>query len=160
VAQDVAIFDDAAARRMLERLNKRIKEVEGGGKIFLDLASAMVFRDLVQHFEQEKGSEGPWKAWSDFYAQKMERLGKGGNKILQDSGRLRQGLIPIQSGRNVRKVPEGILWFNPAKTKGGFPYALAHDEGGEKLPKRDFMWLSASARENIAQKTLAFIMEE
>lgn len=48
---------------------------------------------------------------------KMKELGKGGNKILQDSGRLRNSFKP----QNYRSVSEGILWFNNAQTKSGFP---------------------------------------
>jgi hypothetical protein len=86
----------------------------------------------------------------------MEQIGKSGNKILQDTGRLRQTFVPT----NYRAVSGGIVFFNPAKTKSGFPYAAAHDEGFAKGgKKREFMWLSEIAMEEISDSALNWLME-
>jgi hypothetical protein len=66
---------------------------------------------------------------------------------------LRQSFIPT----NVRAVSDGILWFNNAKTKNNFPYAFAHNTGGPKLPKRDFMWISNGALADIEQQVIKFL---
>lgn len=149
-------FKDEGVQALLEGLGSRLDKIQDGHKKYGTLLSANVFRDIMDHFEKEEGSTGKWQHWSFWYALQMERAGRGGNKILQDTGRLRQSFKP----QNWRSVKDGYLWFNNAKTKSGFPYAAAHDEGGERLPKRDFMWLSDNTMEEIAVQTLLFLMEE
>lgn len=154
---EIAIFpDDKEARRWMGQLIRRIGKTASGARDYADVLSTVIFRDIITHFEDEEGSKGAWTAWSDIYAEHMERAGKGGNKILQDSGRLRQAFTPT----SWRNVTGGILWFNNARTRDGFPYAAAHDEGGKKLPKRDFMWLSDDAQARMAQLTLQFILSD
>lgn len=154
---DISVFpDDKVARRWMAQLVARIAKTQAGARDYANLLSTVVFRDIIGHFEQEEGSKGPWTAWADVYADHMQRIGKGGNKILQDSGRLRQAFTPA----SWRSVSEGILWYNPARTRSGFPYAKAHDDGGKILPKRDFMWLSDDARERLAGLTLQYILSD
>ena len=155
MAQEIVIHDEAA-QKFLTRALEKAKEAKDGGRAYAAALSSVVFADVISHFEQETGSEGPWDPWSKVYADHMGKIGKGGNKILQDTGRLRQAFLPT----NYRKVSEGILWFNPAKTKSGFPYAYAHNEGGPKLPQRDFMYLSDEATDRIAEVTLNYVLEK
>lgn len=149
-------FDAAKVDRFLRNIKDNKEAISRKNDIFVAVISTFVFQDVINHFEKEQGSAGKWKAWSKVYAEHMESVGKGGNQILQDSGRLRQSFTPGQW----RAHPSGIEWYNPAKTKDGFPYAFAHNEGGPKLPKRDFMWLSGGAMEKIAEATLAFLTGE
>lgn len=149
---DVAI-QDKEAQAFLSSLAKKVARVKDSGREFVNLLSARVFRDVISHFEKESGPEGPWKEWSPSYRAMMEEIGKGGNKILQDTGNLRQSFVPT----NWRKQSDGILWFNPARTKSGFPYARAHNEGGPRLSKREFMWLDKSAVDDMGKITLKFL---
>lgn len=151
-----AIFDDKDVSDFFRSMKKRLGEVKGSEKRFVGLLSAIVYRDVISHFEKEEGSEGRWKTWSISYFDYLEKIGRSGNQILQFSGNLRQNFKP----ENYRGTKEGPLWFNDAQTKSGFPYAFAHDEGGPKLPKRDFMWLSDDAVEDISKQTLQFILDE
>ena len=112
------------------------------------IISSNVFKDVIDHFETEEGSVGNWAAWSDAYQNHMEKIGRSGNKILQFSGKLRQNFTP----KKYRSVPGGILFYNNAKTKSGFPYAWAHNEGEGDLPTRDFMWLSEIAMRDVASQ--------
>lgn len=147
---DVAIFPETdAANKWLLRLEKKTREVKDGAKKFAQVLSPVVYRDVIDHFTQESGPRGPWKAWSDAYAEHMKRIGKGGNKILQDTGRLRQAFTPS----TFRTVSEGVLWYNPVS------YARRHDEGDGRAPARPFMYLGAPAKEDISQITLAYILE-
>lgn len=148
-------FENKEVMDFLNNLDKKLKDIDDGAKKYTTLLSSIVYRDINEHFENEEGSEGKWEQWSLYYAIKMKKIGKGGNKILQDTGRLRNSFKPM----NVKRTSEGFLWFNNAKTKSGFPYAFAHNEGGEKLPKRDFMWLSNEAQEKISIQTLQFMIE-
>ncbi len=151
-----AIFDDKEVVSFLKSMTKKLQDVKGGEKRFVGLLSAIVFSDVIDHFDKQQGEDGPWKEWSPPYEDYLKSIGRSGNKILQFSGRLRQNFKP----GSVRKENAGFLWFNDAQTKNGFPYAAAHDEGGGRLPKRNFMWLSDKGAENISDQTLAFILEE
>lgn len=153
---DVAEFDDAEVREFLSDISAKTASIKGAKKEYAGLLSAIVYQDVIQHFEKEQGSGGPWAKWSESYRESMEKRGRAGNKILQDSGRLKNSFLP----KNYRQTSGGILWFNPAKTKTGFPYAAAHDEGGPKLPQRDFMWLSNQAMDKIEIQTLQFLLEK
>lgn len=150
-----AIFEGKEAVDFLEKLQSKIKRTKHADKQLLGILTATVFRDVITHFEDEEGSDGPWDAWSDVYAQHMEKIGRGGNKILQNTGRLRQGFAPAAS----QSIGE-FKWVNSSQTKDGFPYAYAHNEGGGRLPKRDFMWLSDAGLEDVAEKCLNFILED
>jgi phage gpG-like protein len=153
---DISVFPDTKmAQQWMRRLLAAVGKTQSGASDYANLLSTVVFRDIVDHFQQEEGPDGPWAAWAFAYFMHLRRIGKGGNKILQDSGRLRMAFTPA----SWRSVTGGILWYNPAKTKSGFPYAKAHDDGGSVLPQRQFMWLSDSARENLAEMTLQFILE-
>jgi len=145
-----ARLDDRRLKKFLKNIDKKIKAKKAISKA----ASPIVFRDVVKHFEQERGEKDKWPAWSTAYQKHMERIGKAGNKILQDTGRLRQSFLPS----NARIGRDFLLWFNPAKVVGGFPYAAAHDIGGTQLPKRKFMWISKDALDDIATATLKVIL--
>lgn len=156
---DVAFteFDDKEVREFLAQLDERLKDIADGKKKYAGLLSAIVFQDVSNHFQQETGSEGKWAAWSNSYRKAMEAAGRGNNKILQYSGRLRQNFKPT----DYRVQNKGILWFNDAQTKGGYPYAAGHDKGtaaGGK--KRDFMYLSDKAMDKIGEQTLQFMIDE
>jgi phage gpG-like protein len=149
-------FEDAEAQAFLKKILRNANKVGSAAKDYATLVSAFVFQDIMDHFEQEQGSGGRWAPWSKSYQKKMDEKGKGGNKILQDSGHLRQSFRPVQ----FRVSSEAITWYNPAKTKSGFPYAAAHNTGGPKLPKRDFMWLGDKAQKNIETATLEFLTRD
>ena len=149
-------FENREVKDFLNNLDKKLKDVEKGSREYTGLLSAIVYEDIVRHFENEEGSKGPWKQWSPSYKKYMDEEGKGGNKILQDTGKLRNNFKPSK----VRKTSAGFLWYNDAKVKGGFPYAYAHDTGGPILPKRDFMWLSDKAMDKISEQTLQFMIDK
>jgi hypothetical protein len=149
------MFDDQRAREFLEGIAKRAKDPEKIPKIGFVLG-AVVFQDVMDHFKDEKGPDGNWAPWSKIYKEHMNKIGRGGNKILQWTGRLRQNFMP----KDVRNTTQGLLWFNNAKTKSGFPYAFAHDEGGGKLPARAFMWASDKAVEKMASIVLDQVLKE
>lgn len=144
------IIDDKNVQKMLRRMINRSDQVDQKSRAYVGLLSAIVLQDVASHFEKESGPNGRWRAWSDKYRLKMERIGKGGNKILQDKGILRQGWVPT----NVRTAGESVLWFN------NVPYASRHDLGSNGMPKRQFAWLSAFALSKISKQTAQFIAEE
>ena len=151
-----ATFDDKELKDFFANLRIRLLRVKGAETRYMGLLSALVYQDVQDHFKREEGSGGPWAAWSLSYRKRMQKIGRSGNKILQWSGKLRQNFKPS----DWRRSGESFIWFNDAKTKSGFPYAWLHEEGGPNHPQRDFMWLSSSAVEKIADQTLNFILEE
>jgi len=163
-----ATFKDKEWKKVREALGKKLKSLNTvkkskEKKTLSAIISIPVFKDIIRHFEKEAGPKGKWKSWSTSYSDHMKKIGKGGNKILQDSGRLRQSFLKTKSNKNVsgsRSVKKGILYFNNAKTAGGFAYAAAHNKGGKRLPQRKFMWLSTKALRNISKVTLAWINED
>lgn len=150
-----AVFKDSRVRKFMNDISNNLKDADKK-KQFYSFLGIEVFADIIDHFENEQGPDGPWPARKNPYKSRIE--GKGYTKILQVTGKLRQGFQPIQSGGNVRKTNEGILWFNPAKTTSGFPYAYAHNEGGPILPKREFMWLSQKRLDKIGDLILKKVL--
>jgi len=151
-----ATFHDYQVQRFLSNVKERLKNVENGQNKFVGLMSAIVFKDVMDHFKNEEGSKGPWKSWSNSYKKYLNKIGRSGNKILQFDGTLRQSFKPT----NAKFSNKGLVWFNNAKTQSGFPYAFAHNEGGRILPQRDFMWLSDEALEKVSVQTLQFMIDE
>lgn len=149
-----AELKDQNVINMLNQMRTGIKKIDQRNDRYIGLLSALVFRDIQEHFKNEEGPDGKWTAWSAVYSMHMAKIGKSHNKFLQDTGRMKN---TFQPGSMYRKIGDGIMWYNPAKTQKGFPYAAAHDEGGPKLPARPFMWLSDKAMEKISSSTLKFI---
>lgn len=151
---DVEIkFDSKKALQFFDTMAKNLSDITEKQKLYVNSISPFVFRDYIEHFDKEMGPTGRWKSWSAVYRERQIKRGKGSNKILQDNGRLRNTF----KATNYRKAPEGVLWFNDAKTAKGFPYAAAHEDGDGNLPKRSFMWLTQKAIDNIAKTTVAFL---
>lgn len=149
------VFEDKELREFFKNTFDKLKEIQNGTGKFVGLMSAIVFRDVMDHFKEEQGSDGAWAPWSEIYKKHMQKIGRAGNKKLQFTGRLRNSFQPD----NVKKVSKGLLWFNNAQING-FPYAAAHDEGGDRLPQREFMWLSDKGAEQLSEQVLAFMKDE
>lgn len=147
------ILEDKEVKEFFKKTLKNLKNIENGESSFIGIVGATVFKDVMDHFSKEEGQEGPWAPWSKVYKEHMMRIGRQGNKKLQFTGRLRQTFKPTDS----RKVSDGLVWYNNALTKDGFPYAQAHDEG-IGVPQREFMWLSKSAVETIAKQIVDFTL--
>ena len=151
-----ALFENQLILDALGGVGQALKRIEAGAKQYNAIVGTTVYKNVLEHFELQEGPDGGWKAWSDIYEQHMQKRGKAGNLLLQDTGRMRNSFRPS----NFRHVPGGVLFYNPAKTSEGFPYAYAHDKGGDKLPQRQFMWLSDFAMEEVADKTVAFVLDK
>lgn len=146
-----AKFDDRELQKSLNGFMNRSSKKER--KTLAAIFSVEVDKDIQDHFRKSQGPDGKWKPWSDEYAAFMQKIGKGGNNILMDSGHLRSGFK-----KNNNRIEKGnIIWFNNATTKGGFPYAFAHDEGGPILPQRGFMWMSMNTLTKIAKLAARFM---
>jgi len=150
------IFEDKQVKDFISAIAKNMSHVQGVKKEYVGLLSALVIKDVDDHFAKEEGPKGKWQPWSDIYRKHMNRTGNGGRGLLKFSGRLRQNFKPT----DYKKSSEGVMWFNNAKTKSGYPYAAGHDEGDGKLPQREFMYLSDKALDDIAGQTLMFVLDK
>jgi phage gpG-like protein len=147
-------FDAVEWEKTVSEIRGRWEDIKTRTE-FGGIVSSIVYADIMEHFAKERGPEGKWTKWSDTYADHMKRIGRAGNKLLQFNGNLRQKFLP----QNWKGTSDGILFFNNAQTKSGFPYAFAHDEGGPKLPQRKFMWISPRAMSKILTQTIQWLAE-
>lgn len=150
-------FDDKKAKKFFKSILKASKEIDQRKRLFIHtIVAKHVIEDVEDHFENQQGGPSKlWPEWSNVYLNRMRKLGKQGNNILIDTGRLKNTFGP-----NKWRISGGeIEFFNPARTSKGFPYAAAHNEGGPKLPERRFMWLSSKAGNRIARDTLKFLLK-
>jgi phage gpG-like protein len=144
------VFEDKRVSAFIAKAIRNTKSATTHEKRFVDQIAVHVFQDLIDHFKKEEGPQGKWKPWSKIYREHMQRIGKGGNNILQDTGRLRGGI----QATNYQARRDGVSWYNRV------PYAAAHEYGTKRLPKRPFMWLSKAAMKKISDVTLGFIADE
>ena len=140
-------IDDKEVRKLINGLIKNVGEISNRSKRYVGLLSSIVIGDVVEHFSRQEGPTGKWKPWSNRYRKHMVSIGKGGNLILSDTGKLRQGWQPAR----YRLAKDGILWFNPVE------YAAQHDQGIFPYPQRKFTWLSKDASNEIERQTVLFI---
>ena len=152
-------INDILVRKVLKKMSDNHAKIIKRENDYIKALTAVVIKDVFKHFEDEEGGPGKkWDDWSPEYHWQMVIQNKGGNKILQDNGRLKNSFKPT----NVRKVRQGILWFNNATTSEGFPYAWAHDndeEARSTLPHRQFMWMSDKASKTISQISARFLLK-
>lgn len=141
------ILEDASARKLLNGLIKNVGQISNRAKAYVGILSSVVIRDIIDHFEKQESDIGKWKPWSASYRKYMISIGKGGNLILSNTGKLRQGWQPAR----YRVSKEGVLWFNPVE------YASKHNEGIPPFPQRKFTWLSEKALNDIETQTVKFI---
>lgn len=150
VASGKVIFKDKQVKDFLNQITQNVNKVEDKAKAVWGLLGGIAYRDVIQHFENEKGPEGKWVKWSDIYRAHMNKIGKGSNKILQDKGTLRQG-VTIESNR--AQIKKGVLLVNRV------PYAHRHDEGTDGMPMRKFFWISDKALEDMSDQVLQFLFK-
>ena len=109
----------------------------------LTLVGERIVAATHRRFEEQVDPEGqPWAKLDERYRKAKELLGYRG-MILQRSGRMRSSIHPIvqalqlEVGTNVR-------------AKGGFPYPVIHQLGGEHIPRREFLGLSKEDDDAVA----------
>jgi phage gpG-like protein len=124
-------------------------------KKYAAMASGVAFADIIDHFNKSQGPKGKWQQWSSLYREHMEKIGKGGNKILIDSGRLR-GSLAGGGSQKYKTNTYGILLSTKVK------YAAAHQYGYKKknIPARPFMWLSKTGMKRLIMVTERWLAEK
>lgn len=156
-----AELKDKEIQGFLNKITTNLEKIDGNKhKQLLSAFGTIAQGDFFKHFDAHRGPDGAWKAWSRLYAERQKKLGKSQPaNILRDKGTLRNSFKP----RQYEVDSAGILFYNNAETKSGFPYAYAHDndDGGRtRLPQRKFMWLSSDALEYMAKASLEATLGE
>lgn len=148
------VVDDKEWKIKIKKLTKNVKD-----KIALlnSAFSVAGYKDVIQHFRDEKGPDGKWKKRSAFTNKMYDEIASGkrpppigtprgayssSNKILQLTGNLRKTLSPTDTKSS---GSDKIVFFSSTK------YSGQHDEGLNGLPKRKFMWLSGKAKDLMAE---------
>jgi phage virion morphogenesis protein len=94
--------------------------------------SSRIWKEQMRHFDMESGPDGKWEPLSDStLARKRAGRGSGSPKILQDTGRMKNSIMP-SSDKNGAYVSTG----------SNVKYAPYHQEGTKNIPQREYMWLS------------------
>src|SRR5574343_917853 len=87
---------DMTDQGMRDLLNDRNKSLnEQGRRKFYRKASAVMYKDVLNHFEREEGPDGKWERWAGGLNERPTK--RGGSKMLQDTGRLRLSITPSHS---------------------------------------------------------------
>lgn len=129
-------IDDREWRKLIKTMNKNVKKP---AKIMEVAFLTVGFRDIIDHFDEERGPGGPWI--------KSQRAIRQNGQTLQDRGKLKGGFLTS----NIQKKKKNeILFFNSAQENGEF-YGGTHDRGdpSRNIPQREFMYLSRKAQENM-----------
>jgi phage gpG-like protein len=121
----------------LKQVGKKLEDSTNDLKVAVNIFG---FKDIQEHFHSESGPNGGW-----------EPLKYRKGKILQDTGTLRNSLLP--GGGLSSEAKNEVLMFvaGPASV-----YAGTHNYGRGAIPQREFMWLSENAQEQI----LNYVMNE
>ena len=137
-------FDDREWQKMLNTINKNVTNP----KPFLKAAfGTRGFKDIIDHFQNERGPDGAWAEWAE-----STKAKRGNGKKLQDTGNLRQNFLP----GNIRdQGKNSIVFFNST------PYASTHDLGNpnRNIPQREFMYLSNKAQEDMLKIILDLVVK-
>lgn len=102
---------------------------------------------IKERFDKERAPGGtPWPPWSEGYRERMAKKGKGGNKILADTGELRRSLH--------REAKRGSVVVGTAKE-----YAATHQFGDARrnIPARPFLGINEQDKEEIRKKVARYI---
>ena len=155
---------DEAWREFISNIDSRLKNPN---KLLRTIYFTYGFKDIVQHFRDEEGSEGKWPPRSDRTNEMYDRINKGkgknagsyrsSNKLLQLTGKLRSSLLYGEERANNSSVTNhgqyAISIFSNVK------YAGVHNYGYKNIPQREYLWLSENAQELMCRGILNFVIE-
>lgn len=134
-------INDEKARTLFTGISKRAADATEANKII----ALKMRQDVLNHFRDEKGSDGAWKDLKP--ATWKSKLEHGHTKKLQNTGTLRMRNMP-EAGKDYALV------FNDLS------YASTHQLGSKNVPQRDFLWLSKSMLNNIVKLMANYIIRK
>ena len=113
-------------------IRKRFEGVHDSLKAISPSLSAAVQRVLQTAFREILDAEGipKWVKLSPYTLREKQRLGYGGKRILQRTGRLRRSYSARSSDSQWRTTSASIIFENY------LPYAVYHESEGQRPPAR------------------------
>lgn len=141
-----------------KRLSNKAKQIRNNRRQLMARLAVLGFKDVQDHFRKEMGPTGKWQKLSPVT---LERRRKGkeiskGFKILQDTGFLRNSLIP-NVGRNIVRANSVILSVGGFRKSLVETYAGIHDKGLFGMPQRKFMWISKEGQGKMVLQIVKFL---
>lgn len=122
------------ARALFNRISQRMQNPNTA----MEVIATKGWKDVIDHFQNEEGPGGTWPGLK--YTRR-----RGGNKVLQDTGRLR-----ISNRWRVVGGDEAHVYNNVA-------YANYHNKGTSRIPQRKFMWISDKSKLSMIKTLLRWI---
>ena len=122
-----------------KRAKKLLSDIVGRAKnkgLALRIIASKMHKDVLKHFDDEKGEKGKWKPLAE--STKAWKKKHGYSKMLQNTGQLRRHNLPYTRG-------------NKAIVENSLDYAKKQNMGKGKIPARDFLWLSKIALKDIVK---------
>lgn len=137
------------ARKRFEGIEKRLKNPRN----IMGIISAKAYRDVIDHFNTETDDKGKrWVRWSKRDPKTKKRTftsvrpyGRGGTKMLQDTGTLRSSIQP-------KTEKDQAVVYTRNK------YARHHQEGTGRMPKRKFLYASSTLLKEVSILFKGFII--
>jgi len=157
---------------ILDKINK-MSDKSRILKFFRVLAATIGFKEVIKHFREKRGPDGPWPERSPSTLKRYQEIHTGkrapppgtskgmfspGKPLLVLTGQLSRQFLPS----NVEKSEANVTIFNPVE------YSKMHDEGGDPtgarragfIPQRKFMWISQNGMDLIADGLSKKILSE
>jgi len=166
------------AKKAIELVNKATGRLDKTNTI-MDVIATMAWRNVIKHFRDEEGKGGkPWAPLKNnprvFWPPgKTEPRTRGGTKVLQDTGLLRNSLMP-RVKKNEAHVFTKVKYAAthqfgkriPARTSSGkkMKFVIGGKKiftdkaKGFKMPKRDFLWLEPKKINEMARKFISWVV--
>ncbi len=136
--------------KRLDRIRSNLDDMEPAWKFVGEFMKKRVIKDC---FDKNQSPDGkPWLKWSPQYRKRMEKRGKGGNKILQDRGELRK--ITYQAFK------DHVIVGTEA------PYAAAHQFGTKanskhgRIPARPFLGFTEQDKVEVQEILMRHIKKK
>ena len=130
--------------RLIEKLRDKEEDIADMRNFWRSAGLYLVKRSVNDSFGKEQSPDGQrWASWTQKYKERMEKLGKGANKILSNKGELRRSI--------------GYIAFRDRVVVGSnLRYARRHQlgdkswkEGGGGIPPRPYLGVTERDREEI-----------
>ena len=126
------------------------------GHVFFQRAALRMHGNAVKHFQDQRGPNGPWAPWAASTVARRE-AGRGGNKILMDTGLLRASMLALL-------VFGGLIMFrtvaHDARIYTETVYAATHQYGDSTrhIPARPFLWIDEPTKEKIKDDFIPWLL--
>ena len=132
--------------RLIEKLRDKEEDIADMRHFWRSVGLYLEKRSTKDYFGKEQSPDGTkWAPWSEKYRERMKKLGKGGNKILNDHGS--HGLLGSVKyvAFKARVIVGSILRYARRHQLGDKSWAA----GGGGMPARPYLGVTEQDRTEI-----------